>query len=226
MTDSPPPSPPPAGVDAAADGPRVIATHDGIVAVHKPAWMLVHPAGVPDRPDLCTWLDTQDDLPSGCRPVHRLDAQASGVVLCAADATVRAEVAGWLARGEIDKSYVALVHGRTHRKGIIRRPLADARRGRPLPAVTRYRRLEWLGAFTLLEVRPATGRKHQIRRHLHGLGHPLVGDDRYRPRRFRPVPAFPGRLWLHAIGIMLPDETIFSDPLPPELEAHLEALGE
>ena len=81
--------------------------------------------------------------------------------------------------------------------------------------------MEWIGAFTLIEARPATGRKHQIRRHLHGLGHPIVGDERYPLPRFRAVPGFPGRLWLHALGVMLPDETILQDPLPPELEAHL-----
>lgn len=208
------------------DQPHVLGAHQGVLAVHKPAGLRIHPADDDGQPDLCGWLDAQPGMPEGTRPAHRLDLEASGVVLCAADPAIRREVAGWFARGEIDKTYIALVHGRTHKKGIIRRRLADARRGKPLEAVTRYKRLDWLGAFTLLEVRPATGRKHQIRRHLHGLGHPIVGDDRYKPKRFRPVPAFPGRLWLHALGLMLPDEHIFQSPLPPELEAHLAVLSD
>lgn len=206
------------------DHPALLGVHEGIHAVHKPAFMPVHRTAEDGPLDLVSWLAEQPDLPAGLVPVHRLDAEASGVVLCAADAQLRAEVSGWFARGEVDKSYVALVHGRTHKKGNIRRPLVDQRRGRPLEALTRYRKLDWIGAFTLVEARPATGRKHQIRRHLHGIGHPIVGDERYPPPRFRAVPGFPGRLWLHALGIMLPDETIFESPLPPELEAHLAYL--
>ncbi len=84
--------------------------------------------------------------------------------------------------------------------------------------MTRYALAEALGAFSLLRVRPETGRKHQIRRHLHGIGLPLVGDTRYRGR-FRPVPGFPGRLFLHAWRLSLPDGRSFESPLPPELEA-------
>ena len=109
-------------------------------------------------------------------------------------------------------------------EGIIRRPLSYGR-GRTQPAVTRYRCLAVHGRFSYLEVRPETGRKHQIRRHLHGIGHPLVGDTRYRPRRFRAVPGFPGRIWLHALRLELPDGRHFEAPLPPELSAHLEVLA-
>lgn len=201
--------------------PRLLARHGELLALHKPAGWRVHPAGPSDQPDLLAWIAAQAELDPATRPIHRLDADASGLVLCAADPRRRAEVSGWLARGEAERLYLAMVHGRTHRKGIIRRPLADGRRGQPLPAVTRYRRLEWLGAFTLLEVRIETGRKHQIRRHLQGLGHAIVGDERYPAPRFRPVPAFPGRLWLHALAMQLPDGTILEDPLPAELERHL-----
>ncbi|MCK6504648.1 RNA pseudouridine synthase [Myxococcota bacterium] len=218
---SPPPSPLPPAEPPAPDAPALLGTWGEILVVHKPAGMRVHPADEDGGPDLVAWLDAQPDVPPGCKPIHRLDAGASGLVLCAADADARAEVSGMLARDEIHRLYVALVHGRTHRKGIIRRPLQDQRRGRPLPAVTRYKRIDWIGAFTLVEVRIESGRKHQIRRHLQGLGHAVVGDERYPPPRFRAVPGFPGRLWLHALALELPDGTIVEDPLPPELEAHL-----
>ena len=104
-------------------------------------------------------------------------------------------------------------------------PLVRAgRRGRPLPAVTRYRHREALGGFSLVEARPETGRKHQIRRHLHGIGHPIVGDERYRPRRFKAVPGYPGRLWLHAAALELPDGHTIVAPLPPALMDHLDRL--
>jgi len=203
------------------EAPRLLGSWGELLAVHKPAGLRVHPAADDGQDDLCAWLAAQPELPVGTVPLHRLDAPASGLVLCAADPELRAEVSGWLARDEAHRTYVVMVHGRTHRKGTIRHALADQRRGRPLPAVTRYRRIDWIGAFTLLQVTIETGRKHQIRRHLQALGHPVVGDERYPPARFRAVPGFPGRLWLHALAIELPDQTIIEDPLPQALEAHL-----
>ena len=61
--------------------------------------------------------------------------------------------------------FLALVHGRTRRKGIIRKPIKDQRRQRQLEAVTRYQLKTWYERCSLLSVRPETGRKHQIRRH-------------------------------------------------------------
>jgi len=79
-------------------------------------------------------------------------------------------------------------------------------------------------AVTEVACRLETGRTHQIRVHLAAIGHPVVGDTRYGPPRFRPVPAFPGRLWLHAHRVRLPDGWEVLSPLPASLEAHLEVL--
>lgn len=210
--------------DLPADSARILARHGPVVAAYKPSGMQVHPANDSADPDLCAWLAAQPDLPEGLTPVHRLDKEASGLVLCAASAEERAEVGGWFARGEIRKVYLALVFGHAHKKGTIRRPLHDARRRRPLEATTRYHLEEALGGFSLLRVEPETGRKHQIRRHLHGIGLPIVGDDEHRPGRYLRMPAYPGRLWLHAWKLVLPDGTEIEAPLPPELVANLEAL--
>jgi len=197
---------------------------DGTCAVHKPAGMPVHP-GEPGAPtDLVTLLRAGlPGLPAGLLPVHRLDIGASGIVLCAADPALRARLGEALAAGAIEKAYLCLVFGRTRPRGTISRPLPDPRRGGALAARTRYATLEHLGGFSLLAVRIDTGRKHQIRRHLAGIGHPLVGDTRHGPPRAR-VPAFPGRLWLHARTVALPGGTVFQDPLPPALLDHLSAL--
>lgn len=204
--------------------PSLIETHGPLWALHKPSGLRIHPANDDGVPDLVSWLAGQPDLPAGLLPIHRLDAQTSGVVLCAADPAVRRDASAWFAEGQVHKSYLALVFGRARKKGIIRRPLQDARRGRPLEAVTRYRLWEAFKGLSLVEARPETGRKHQIRRHLHGIGHPIVGDDRYRPRRFRAVPNYPGRLWLHAAALTLPDGHTITAPLPPELMEHLDSL--
>jgi 23S rRNA-/tRNA-specific pseudouridylate synthase len=195
---------------------------DHFYAFFKPAGWLTHGAGT-DAPDLVTWILAQSGLPRNLRPVHRLDVDTSGVVLCATHRG-RAEACGWFADRKAHKTYLALVAGRARSKGVIRHALREGKG--TIPAETRYITAERLGGFTLVEVSPITGRKHQIRRHLASVGLPVVGDTRHRGS-FRPVPAFPGRLWLHATVLRVPfgegDREIRS-PVPPELEATLVAL--
>lgn len=196
---------------------------EGLWIVSKPAGWLVHPANGTDAPNLVDWLVSQG-ASSEVAPVHRLDLLTSGIVLYSDSKQVRGAVGRLFAEGQIEKRYVALVHGRTRAKGIIKTPLDDGRRGRPLTALTRYRTREHLGGFSLVSVRPATGRKHQIRRHMHSIKRPIVGDERYRTKKFVPVPAFPGRLWLHAERLTLPDGRSFAVPLASELADHLRVL--
>ncbi len=206
------------------DTPRLVAREGELWVLDKPAGTAVHAAGEVAGEDLIAWARAALGAPDGLAPIHRLDRETSGLVLCSADPALRGALGRWFADGEVDKRYLGLAIGRTRRKGAIRRPLKDPRRRGALRAVTRYRCLEWLGGFSLLALHPETGRRHQLRRHLHGLGHPLVGDRRYRPRRFQVVPGFPGRLWLHAAELALPDGRRFVAPLAPELEAHLRVL--
>ena len=198
--------------------PIILERIGELLAVEKPAGLRIHPANNDGAPDLYAWLAGREP---GVIPAHRLDALTSGLVLCSANPQVRAQIGQWLSEGAIQKIYLALVFGRTRKKGIIRRPLPDARRRRPLLAITRYRTREWLGHFSLVEVRPETGRRHQIRRHLQDIGHPVIGDPRYRPRRHRSVPASPGRLWLHAWRLRLPGGEMIEAPLPDALLDHL-----
>ncbi len=209
-----------------ADEPTVLRREGALWVLSKPAGLAAHATGDPSIPDVITWAIEHGGAPRELAPVHRLDRETSGVLLASDDPALRARLGALFAEGRVTKRYRALVHGRANAKGIVRRPLADGRRGRPLDAVTRWRRIATYGRVSLLEVRPETGRKHQIRRHLAGIGHPIVGDARYGPRRFAPVPGFPGRLWLHAIAIELPDGRVFEAPLAPELEAHLALLEE
>ena len=204
--------------------PSILAQRDRIWVLYKPAGFAVHRASDREIPDLMTWASDHLPLPAGLAPIHRLDRGTSGLVLCSPDSDVRAEVGQWFARHTIEKEYRGLVVGRTHKKGVIRRPLKDKRRKRPVESVTRYRRLASYKNASYLSISPQTGRYHQIRRHLQGIGHSLVGDDRYPPRRFQPIPGFPGRLWLHAYRLKLPDGSEFICDLPGELEDHLSLL--
>lgn len=204
--------------------PLLLIAERGWFAFYKPAGMNVHPAAESDEQDLAAWVAGQPDLPDDLMLVNRLDRDTSGIVLFAQGQEKCAEAHRWFADEEVKKSYKALVYGKARRKGIIRKPLQDQRRKRSLPAVTRYRCVEALGPLSLLVVRPESGRKHQIRRHLHSLGHSVVGDRRYRSKRRRSVPGFPGRLWLHSGFLELPDGFQVICPLPMELEEHLDLL--
>ena len=199
--------------------PRLLTRFgDVFYAYDKPAGMAVH-QNSEDIPDLVSWLSKQRSLPRNLKPGHRLDRPTSGVVLCGAGRAARAQIAAWLQTA--DKVYLALVAGAPDEdEGIFDAPLSDARRKRPLDAKTQYQVQQRLRGFTLLEVRLITGRKHQLRRHLADAGLPVVGDDRYGPKRPTRVPGFPGRLWLHAWRLSLPDRVIEA-PLPPVLEEHL-----
>lgn len=206
--------------------PALLSREGQLWAVNKPAGWTAHPQGDPSIDDVLTWARGALDAPATLAPVHRLDRATSGVLLLSPDAAVRAEIGGALAEGRVKKHYRALVYGNANKKGIVRRPIRDRRRNKSLPAVTRFTRLAEFGSVSLLAVRPETGRRHQIRIHLSGIGHALVGDDRYPPRRRRSVPGFPGRLWLHALRLELPDGATLEAPLPPSLEDHLALLRE
>ncbi|MFK7929224.1 MAG: RluA family pseudouridine synthase [Myxococcota bacterium] len=204
------------------NSPHIIGEIDGIWAIYKPAGLTVHPTAE-KLPHLIKWLDKADVSP-GVRPIHRLDRGTSGVILCSASASVREQVSGWFQNDRVHKTYRALVVGRTRKKGVVRRKLQMPGKKPAVDAVTRWRRLEWLGPATLVEARPETGRKHQIRRHLSGVGFPIVGDTRYGPKRFKPIPGYPGRMWLHALRIELPGDVTFEAELPVDLVEHLAVL--
>ena len=141
--------------------------------------------------------------------VHRLDMDTSGVMVIALRRKAEAELQRQFRLREVRKCYVALVWGHLSKdEGVIDAPLLrvpgqpprsviDTREGRP--AQTEYKVLCREGECTRVELRPLTGRSHQLRVHLLALGHPIVGDRFYGPTR----PATPNRLHLHAQELQL-----------------------
>ncbi|MBM4292008.1 MAG: hypothetical protein FJ138_11665 [Deltaproteobacteria bacterium] len=217
----------------AGEAPFVFWRDEGrdLWALYKPGGYLCHTDGS-DTPDLLSWARGRG-LPASLALAHRLDLGTSGLVCCAATPEGIARWGRAWAEGRVEKRYVALAEGGLRPKGVISRPLQDGRRGRPLEATTRYRALaafppEGAARCTLLEVSIEHGRKHQIRRHLQGIGSGVVGDDRYPPRKRTPLRGAP-RLWLHEreLRLSLPGEAPLAlrSPWPGDLVAHLEALG-
>ncbi len=187
------------------------------------------------------------------RVVHRIDKDASGVLVYARTLGAQRSLVAQFMERRVEKLYHALVLGYVAGDGTVDLPLAfDARRQitrvshrRGKPAMTHYRILQRVAGHTWLECRPVTGRTHQIRAHLAAIGHPLAVDvlyggapaillsqykPGYRPNRRGTERPLIERLTLHAARIAFThpgDGTDFScqAPLPKDLRATLTQLA-
>ena len=226
---------PDAGIDV-----RVRYEDPWLVVVSKPAGLVVHPG--PGHPEgtLVNALLARAGRPAGGgleRPgiVHRLDAGTSGLMIVAKDPAVHERLVDMLAAREVTRVYLALVDGAPGTDtGTIDAPIGRSQRDRKRmavvdggrDAVTDFRVLQRFRDTTLLEVRPRTGRTHQIRVHLAAAGHPVVGDSVYGRNRKRAARLGLTRPFLHAASLRfehpIRSEVIeIDDPLPDDLSAAL-----
>jgi 23S rRNA pseudouridine1911/1915/1917 synthase len=221
----------------------ILYEDEDVVAVDKPAGMVVHAGAGNHAGTLVNALLYRFGQLSGVggafRPgiVHRLDRYTSGVLLVAK--TDAAHLAAQFSGRLVEKIYLALAHGRVRQEsGRIEKPIArdpvrrvrmTARLASGRPAWSEYRVLRRFERFTYLDVRIGTGRTHQIRAHLAAIGHPVAGDTLYgAPARIEGMPPL-GRYFLHARRIRFQPpstgETVaVESPLPADLAAWLEQL--
>jgi len=218
-----------------------------IFVIEKPAGVLVHPAPNQKNGTLVDMILARDPAVKGVgedpiRPgiVHRLDRDASGLMLVARTQKGFEHLKTQFKNRTIEKTYLALVHGKIVKEsGIIAIPIGRSKdrgrmvaRAQPLegdkPAETAYDVVMRFPHGTLVEARPKTGRMHQIRVHMKAIGHPLAGDGLYTPLKFRTGSLRPPRMFLHSAGITFTDtrgeRLHFESPLPEDLHAFLEAL--
>jgi 23S rRNA pseudouridine1911/1915/1917 synthase len=240
------PADPPPLRAAAEDIPiRTLYEDDDVVAVDKPAGMVVHAgAGVHSGTLVNALLHRFATLSSAGGPlrpgiVHRLDRYTSGVLLVAKNDAAHRHLAAQFSGRQVEKVYLALAHGRMKQAaGRIDRPIArdpahrtrmTARLGEGRAAWSEYRVLGRFAGFTWLEVRIGTGRTHQIRAHLASIGHAVAGDTVYgAPARTPGMPPL-GRFFLHAHRIRFRQpstgaEIVVESPLPVELEEWMKGL--
>lgn len=215
---------------------RIIHEDADIIVVDKPAGMAVHPGAGRARNTLVNALLAHSPDLSGIggklRPgiVHRLDRDTSGLLLVAKNDLAHEGLSRQLKERQVEKGYLALVKGDVEPpEGVIegaigrdprnRKRMAIVAGGRE--AITRYRKRERIGGYTLLEVAPSTGRTHQIRVHLAAIGHPVVGDAVYgRPS------SLIARQFLHAYRLAFRHPVDgrrmeLESPLPDDLEQAL-----
>lgn len=190
--------------EAERDAPELPATplsilyaDEHLVAIHKPAGLLVHRGWGNDEQPAVQRL--RDQLGQFVYPVHRLDRATSGVLLFALSSEVARDMQALFRERAIDKTYLALCRG-TQELGVVEHALAKDKGGEKRPARSDFRRLGAAGRYGLYECKPVTGRVHQLRRHLKHVSHPIIGDVRYgkgeHNRHFRETHGF-HRLALH-----------------------------
>ena len=217
----------------------VVYDDDELLVVDKPAGMPVHPGvGHPDSTlvNAVLGLDSRIGQVGGAmRPglVHRLDKDTSGLIVIAKTDLAHASITGQLRDRTVQKGYLALVVGALNpSEAVIDAPIGRCPDDRKKMAVvedgraasTHYRTIAAYRGCTYADVRPKTGRTHQIRVHFASIGHPVVGDALYG----RADPRI-GRHFLHAARLEFDhpasgERVHFHSPLPPELQRVIESL--
>ena len=230
--------PPPEGVLLPEDIPLKVIYQDAeVIVIDKPAGLVVHPGAGHAAGTLANALihHFPEVALIGCeeRPgiVHRLDKDTSGVMVVARTPRAFESLVGQFEKRVVWKTYIGLVWGRVSApEGKFSWPLGrHPKEGQkisiharnPKKAETFFQVQRTFADTTLLEIRPVTGRTHQIRVHMAAAGHPVVGDPIYgRKKEPREFP----RIFLHAqtLSFIHPgtgERLTFASPLPPDLEA-------
>lgn len=150
-----------------------------IVAINKPAGMLVHPGADKDSRDPVAMKILRDQLGKKVWVIHRLDQPTSGVVVFSLSDELERFLRIQFERREVEKTYCAVVAGVTPDEWTMNEPLRKDETEPFREAETRFVRRHTCDEFSVLHVTPITGRHHQIRKHLAMAGFPIVGDYRY-----------------------------------------------
>ncbi len=184
-------------MDSQAQELRVLYRDEYLIAVRKPAGLLVHRSAIDRHAHEFALQRVRDQIGQRVYPVHRLDRPTSGILLFALDPQTATRMTDLFAQRETEKRYLAVVRGYTAESARIDYPLkeihdrmTDAKAlsdKAAQDAITDYRRLATIelpfadgrhssSRYSLIEAFPRSGRKHQIRRHMKHIFHPIIGD--------------------------------------------------
>ena len=220
----------------------VVYQDDDVAVVFKPSGMVVHPAAGNESGTLVNallkHLDNLSGIGGEIRPgiVHRIDKDTSGLLLIAKNDRAHVSLSEQIKAHSVHRAYKAVVIGGFREDdGFVDAPIGrhptDRKRMAIVPdgreARTNWQVLERLRGATLIEARLTTGRTHQIRVHMASIGHPVLGDPVYGPKK-SPYPVTGGQL-LHAyrIGFVHPvtgKEMLFEAPPEPRFQHWLDKL--
>lgn len=199
----------------------ILYQDDDLIAINKPAGMLVHRSWLDKHETVFAMQTLRDQINQHVYPVHRLDRPTSGVLLFALNPETARLMSEQFELQAVKKQYLAVVRGYLLGEGRIDYPLsveldkiADKFSAEKLPqsALTDYLNLATVempypagkfstARYSLMQLSPQTGRKHQLRRHMKHLFHPIMGDTNYgdlHQNRALTANTGCGRLFLHA----------------------------
>jgi 23S rRNA pseudouridine1911/1915/1917 synthase len=222
----------------------IIFEDDDTIVINKPAGVLVHPTESSNELTLIDSILQYDESIKGVgdsseRPgiVHRLDRDASGVMIIAKTQNAFEHLKNQFKNRLVKKHYTVLVHGTlTEEIKTIKLAISRSKAGGRMAAkpqsqggresVTHYEMIEQFPHHALIDATIETGRTHQIRAHMFALSHPVAGDKLYSSKKFK-IMDF-GRLFLHATSLELTlpsgEQKIFESKLPKELKRVLENI--
>ena len=232
----------PSSVEAEDIDLDVVYQDADVAVVFKPSGMVVHPAAGNERGTLVNallrHLDNLSGIGGEIRPgiVHRIDKDTSGLLLIAKNDRAHVSLSEQIKAHSVHRAYKAIVIGGFREDdGFVDAPIGrhptDRKKMAIVPdgreARTHWQVLERLRGATLIEARLTTGRTHQIRVHMASIGHPVLGDPVYGPKK-SPYPVTGGQL-LHAyrIGFVHPvtgEEMLFEAPPEPRFQHWLDKL--
>ncbi|WP_305370163.1 tRNA pseudouridine(65) synthase TruC [Photobacterium leiognathi] len=176
---------------------EILYRDEYLIAVNKPAGMLVHRSWLDSHETIFVMQTLRDQIGQHVFPLHRLDRPTSGVLLFGLSSEIAAEMMPMFASRDMHKTYHAVVRGWIKEVAVLDYPLkveldkiADknaSEEKEAQPAVTAYEPLATVetdiavgrystSRYCLVEMKPETGRKHQLRRHMHHLSHHIIGD--------------------------------------------------
>lgn len=195
----------------------IIARDQSLIAINKPAGLLVHKSAIDFHEQHNAQEILQRQITSEVFPAHRLDKPTSGVLLFALNKETASDLAQKFQNHEVYKDYIAIVRGHTDNTGSVDNPVRDkdAPKKPKKQAITHYQTLARItlpfavdqypeARYSLLKLRPESGRRHQLRQHMKHISHPIIGDTSYGKtvhNRFFKQQLQCARLLLHARGL-------------------------
>ncbi|MCO6555942.1 MAG: tRNA pseudouridine(65) synthase TruC [Gilliamella sp.] len=179
---------------------EILYQDDDLIAINKPSGWLVHRSWLDKNETVVVMQTLRDQIGQHVFPIHRLDRPTSGVLLFALSSDVARIMSEEFAKKQIEKTYHAIVRGYVEGEAVIDYPLVEeldkiadkfTNKNKPAQdAVTFYKSISKIevpikvgkfetARYSFVELKPQTGRKHQLRRHMKHIFHPILGDSKH-----------------------------------------------
>jgi tRNA pseudouridine65 synthase len=225
---------------------EILFEDEYLIAINKPSGLLVHRTSIAAEETVFALQMLRDQIGQHVSPVHRLDRPTSGVLLFSKKEEILPLLKEQFANRSVQKTYLAIVRGiPTIKSELIDHPLTSERSNKLQEAQTHYTVLEEAeipfnttgryptSRYSLLELKPETGRTHQIRRHLAHIRHYILGDKKHgdnKQNQFFEKQFGLENLLLHAQKLefthpVLKTKVSVEAPLPPHLQKTIADLG-